>query len=62
MRGDDTMLVLIYSQLSNSKRASCPVNACALECTRYWRKSKRARRPAKDCGSVCANLVCGLNL
>lgn len=56
------MLVLIYSQLSNSKRASCPVNACALECTRYWRKSKRARRPAKDCGSVCANLVCGLNL
>lgn len=56
------MLVLVFSQISKSKGASCPVNVCGLDCTRNWRKSKGVRRPVNDCGSVCRRLACGINL
>ncbi len=56
------MLVLVFSQISKSKGASCPVNVCGLDCTGCRRKSKRARRPVSDCGSVCRRLACGINL
>ncbi len=56
------MLVLVFSQISKLKSARCPVNVCGIDCTRYWRKSKGVRRPANDCGSVCRDLTCGINL
>lgn len=64
------MLVLVFSQISKSKGAGCPVNVCGLDFTGVcgldftgcWRKSKRAKRPVSDCGSVCRRLACGINL